>query len=178
MKWIEFKCDGVTYDLSHLHPLEWHYTAKAGEKRPERTYKFHVVFSMHCFTRAPSNDKLIEEKLWYQGPKEKRIFCFDRHDLSFQLPYIVKSMGERVVWHTHHGNYFTIELTTKDGERVEYEMYFDITRASRRGWLNLVVQTAYIRTDAYQSLQPSKRKIAFDVIAYNTQVKKKIRPPR
>ena len=71
---------------------------------------------------------------------------------------MIKSLGDRVCWHTHHGNYFTIELVTQEGEVIEYEVYFDVTRASRKGWLNLIVQTAYVRTEDYkcviQSIRP------------------------
>lgn len=176
MKWNEFTYDSEIYDLSHLHPFTWEYTAKAAKKRPERIYKFHVIFSMHCFTRDPLKDEQVAEDLWYEGPEERRVFCFDRHGFSAKLPNIIQNLGDRICWHTHHGNFFTIELADKSGQKVEYEIYFDVTRASRRGWLNLVVQSAYARTEDYQTKQPKKRKIRLDVIAYNTQAKKKIGP--
>jgi len=37
---------------------------------------------------------------------------------------------------------------------VEYEIYFDVTKASRKGWLNLILESAYERTDAYATTQP------------------------
>ena len=175
VKWRPFTHQDVTYDLSHLDPFEWRYTAKASGKRPERTYKFHVTFSMHCFTRNPKDGEQITTDSWYEGPKEKRVFCFDRYELSHQLPEIIKSTGNRVCWHTHHGNFFTVELTTKEGEEVEYEVYFDVTRATRRGWLHLIVQSAYVRTEEYKSTRPGKRKIRLDVIAYNRQQGKPIK---
>lgn len=178
MKWQPFTYQGTVYDLSHLDPFEWCYTAAAGEKRPERTYKFHVTFSMHCFSRTPKGGEQIASDMWYEGPKEKRVFCFDRHELSHQLPEIIRGLGERVCWHTHHGNFFTIELTTEGGFEVEYEVYFDVTRATRRGWLNLIVESAYVRTDEYESTQPKKRKIRLDVIAHKKQRGKPIRPGR
>lgn len=173
MKWNAFVYDGTQYDLSHLDSFEWAYFYEAGEKRPERTYKFHISFSMHCFTRKPKDNEEVDESLWYAGSKETRVFCFDRYELSSQLPEIVKSLGDRKCFQTNHGNFFTIELTTKSGEQVEYEVFFDVTRATRRGYLNLVVESAYIRTDDYQSIQPKKRKIRLDVIAYNTQLRKR-----
>jgi len=91
---------------------------------------------------------------------------------------MIKSLGDRVCWHTHHGNYFTIELVTQEGEVIEYEVYFDVTRASRKGWLNLIVQTAYVRTEDYKTTQPRKRRIRLDVVAYNTQLRKPIKRPR
>ena len=178
MKWNNFFHKEEVYELAHLHPFEWHFTAEAADKRPDRTYKFHVTFSMHCFTRDPLPNEEIDSNLWYQGPKENRLFCFYRHTLSYQLPDMIKSLGDRVCWHTHHGNYFTIELVTQEGEVIEYEVYFDVTRASRKGWLNLIVQTAYVRTEDYKTTQPRKRRIRLDVVAYNTQLRKPIKRPR
>jgi hypothetical protein len=178
VKWRQFTYQGASYDLSHLDPFEWQYTAKAGEKRPERTYKFHVTFSMHCFSRNPRDGEQVAADLWYFGPKENRVFCFDRHELSHRLPEIIRGLGDRVCWHTHHGNFFTIELTTEKGEEVEYEIYFDVTRATRRGWLNLIVESAYVRTEEYESTQPKKRKIRLEIIAYKRQQNKPIRPGR
>lgn len=181
MKWRPFTYQGRAYDLSHLDPFEWHYTAEAGEKRPERTYKFYVTFSMHCFSRKLKKGEVaasVPSGLWYKGPKEKRIFCFDRYELSSHLPEIIRGLGERVCWHTHHGNFFTIELTTQVGEEVEYEIYFDVTRATRRGWLHLIVDSAYVRTEEYESSQPRKRKIRLDVIAYKRQKNKPVSPGR
>ncbi len=178
MKWNPFEYQGQVYDLSHLHPFEWEYTAPSGDKHPERTYRFQVNFGMHCFSRDPLDGEQVDSTLFYQGPKERRVFCFDRHEWSRQLPDIIRSLGERTCWHTHHGNYFTIEFVTRSGDKVEYEVYFDVTRATRKGWLNLVVQTAYVRDERYATSQPRKRKIRLDVIAYNKQMGKKIRPGR
>jgi hypothetical protein len=179
MKWHDFNHQGTVYELSHLHPFEWHYTAEGVEgRRPERIYKFHVTFSMHCFSRDPLIGETIDCNLWYTGLKEKRLFCFDRHEYSKQLPDIIQSLGDRACWHSHHGNFFTIEVMTSKGEPVEYEVYFDVTRATRKGWLNLVIESAYVRTDDYKSTQPRKRKIRLDVIAYSRQQKKKLRPGR
>ena len=176
MKWNSFEYQGTTHDLSHLDPFEWHYTTEAGKNHPETTYKFHVTFSMHCFTRKPKDGEQIANDLWYQGPKEDRVFCFDRYELSQQLPGIIQDLGDRPCWHTHHGNYFTIEVITQGGQAVDYEVYFDVTRAARKGWLHLVVNSAYVRTAGYASTQPRKRKIRLRVIAHNTQKGKPINP--
>lgn len=106
------------------------------------------------------------------------MFCFERYALSAKLPAIVRSLGERPCWHTHNGSFFTIELTDKNGEVFEYEIYFDVNRSSRKGWLNLVIKSAYVRTQAYASKQPRKRKIRLSVIAFKRQNKKPIKPGR
>nr|VFJ69503.1 MAG: hypothetical protein BECKDK2373B_GA0170837_12463 [Candidatus Kentron sp. DK] len=178
MKWLPFTYQSRDYDLSHLDSFHWYYTAKARGKRPEHTYRFQVKFSMHCFTRDPLEGEKVSEELWYQGPDEKRMFCFDRYQLSRQLPEIIRSLGERNCYRTPHNNFFTIELTDREGNRVEYEIYFDVTRTSRKGWLNLVVQSAYVRTENYASTQPEKLKIGLDVIAHTRLTRKEIRHRR
>nr|VFK11665.1 MAG: hypothetical protein BECKLPF1236B_GA0070989_10235 [Candidatus Kentron sp. LPFa] len=170
------------YHLSHLNSFDWRYTAKASGKRPERAYKFRVTFSMHCFARKPLPGEQIAKEMWYRGPRERRAFCFERYRLSHRLPTIIRSLGERTCYRTAHGNFLTVELTDEEGERIEYEIYFDVTRASRRGWLNLTVQSAYRRTrdDEVRRLGKRKirRKIHLDVIAYNRQLNTMIRPKR
>jgi len=49
--------------------------------------------------------------------------------LSKRLPEIVRSLGERNCYHTHHGNFFTIELIDPEGNRQDYEVYFKVSRA-------------------------------------------------
>lgn len=175
MKWLSFIHHGNRYHLSHLYPFDWHYTTRASGKRPACVYKFQVKFSMHCFTRGPMKDEEAPEEFWYEGPDERRIFCFERYALSFQLPAIIRSMGDRNCYHTPNGNFFTIELTTREGKRVEYEVYFNVSRSSRKGWLNLYVESAYART---RGIQPKKRKIGLDVIAHSKQTGRKIRTYR
>ena len=161
------------YDLSHLDPFEWVYTAPKSKKRPERTYKLKVIFSLHTFTRGLRNESCRD--LRYRDDRECRIFDFLRYELSKQLKGIVCTLGDRRCYHTHHGNFFTIELVGQ-GEKLDYEIYFKVSRSSTKGWLNLYVQSAYVRGSEYQSSQPRKRKIGFQVIAYNVQNKKAINP--
>ena len=133
---------------------------------------------MHCFTRGSLIDEKVSEGLWYEGPREKRVFCFDRYELSRQLPAIIRSLGDRNCYHTSHGNFFTVELITEEGKRIEYEVYFDVIRAGRKGWLNLIVNSAYERTKDNETARLRKRKIHLDVIAYNRQSGKGVHPGR
>lgn len=56
MKWQPFTYQGQEYDLSHVHPFDWEYTAPATDKRPERTYKLMVQFSMGVFAQTDKSD--------------------------------------------------------------------------------------------------------------------------
>ena len=145
MEHTNFEHRGSIYDLSHLDSFDWEYTATATSKRPERTYKIQVIFSIHTFTKGLPKTEEPEQDLIYETPREKRLFCFIRYELSKKLKDIIYQLGERKCFHTHHGNFFTIELLDENGERQDYEIYFQASRASEKGWLNLYVQSAYVR---------------------------------
>ena len=90
MKWNPFHHQGQTYDLSHVHPFDWEYTAPATDKRPERTYKLMVQFSMHTFTRGIELGEAVDPAITYRDDREERAFDFLRYALSIQLPGIIR----------------------------------------------------------------------------------------
>ncbi|MBS9438785.1 hypothetical protein EAE91_17040 [Photorhabdus noenieputensis] len=94
--------------------------------------------------------------------------------MSFCLPDIVKTISSRICYKTGKGNFFTIELTNDNGETVDYEIYFKVSRESR-GKLRLFVESAYVRDNDHGTIQPQKKKINFFVIAHNIQVRKFIK---
>lgn len=175
MKWQSFVYNDKEYDLSHLHPFEWVCKQAANKDKPEREYHFDVVFSLHCFTKSHGNDEpAAAASLCYSDTRETRQFCFYRYELSKKLPDIIKSLHERKCLHTGHGNYFTIELVDENNEKRHYEVYFTVTRSSKKGRMTLYVNSAYARDEAH-GRSPIRRPIRFYVIAYNTQIGKKIK---
>lgn len=173
MKWYPFEYEGRLYSVSHLDPFEWSYTTK--DEKPRKTYKFYVLFSMHCFTRNPIKGEQPSKELLYRSRKEERVFCFERYHLSMRLPEIIRNLNERQCYHTNHECFFTIEILSKENGLLEYEIYFDVSRAEKRGYLRLFVKSAYVRSEEYKASRPKKRKIHFDVISYNKQNKKPIK---
>ena len=138
-----------------------------------------VQFSMHTFTRGIELGEIVDPAIIFPDDKEERAFDFLRYTLSSQLPGIIQGLGERACYHTHHGTFFTIEAATPDGVANEYEVYFKLSRAERKGgWLNLYVQSAYVRDTSHGTTQPKKRKIGFQVIAYNILHGKEIKAGR
>ena len=179
MKWSFFIYEGQTYDLSHVHPFEWVYVLPAKGDKPERHYPFCIEFSMHTFTRGIKAGEAFDRALIYQDSREKRIFDFGRYELSKQLPDIVQTLGKRKCHHTHHGNFFTVELTGESKQNRSYEVYFAVSRSgSRGGGLNLYVQSAYLRDSGHGSRPTRKPSIRFHVIAHNTLHKKPIKAPK
>nr|VFJ69067.1 MAG: hypothetical protein BECKDK2373B_GA0170837_12322 [Candidatus Kentron sp. DK] len=171
MKWRPFTYRGTTYDLSHLDPFQWRYTTTTNEKRPGCAYTFQVTFNMHCFTREPLSGERASKDLWYKGPKEKRIFCFERYELSHRLPAIIRGLQDRECYCIPHSNFFVIDpFYGAGGRSMEYEVYFRVPRANgagrEKGRLRLIVQSAYRRTRDYETTQPKKILIALDEIAH------------
>ncbi len=119
----------------------------------------------------------MDSALHYSDSRETRIFCFDRYALSFNLPKIAKSVDKRPCFHTGRGNFFVIELVSGSGEKREYEVYFQVSRA-RGGLLRLFVESAYVRDEDHDSSQPKRKKIGFFVIAHNRQANKLIKTPQ
>jgi hypothetical protein len=84
------------------------------------------------------------------------------------------SKGERSL----QDNFFTVELIDAAGERVEYTVYFKLSRAPGKGRLNLYVQSAYVQDDTPQERPRPRKPIRFSVVAYNVAVGKVIRVPK
>lgn len=119
----------------------------------------------------------VDSALHYEDSREKRIFCFDRYNLSGKLPDIAKSLSNRPCFHAGRDNFFVTELVDVNGGRKEsYEVYFKVLRENR-GLLGLFVQTAYIRDKHHGPAQSRRKKINFFVIAHNIRVGKKIKAP-
>jgi hypothetical protein len=146
----------------------------SNKEKPEKKYIFDVCFSLHCFTYKIKDDS--ETTLFYKDSRETRVFCFERYELSKKLPQIIQDIFERNCYHTGHSNYFVAELLDMKGKKIEYQVYFSISKSTeKKGRLTLYVQSAYPNTK-----NPSvkkKKPIRFRVLAHNVLMGKKIKPP-
>jgi hypothetical protein len=75
-------------------------------------------------------------------------------------------------------NFFTVELIDAQGARVEYTVYFKLSRAPSKARLNLYVQSAYVQDDVPQRRPRPRKPIRFSVIAYNVAAGKAIKVPK
>jgi len=115
----------------------------------------------------------------YSDNRETRIFDFQRYELSKRLPVILDTLGQRKCYHTGKGNFFSIDLINEDGTVTEYDIFFVASRSSRKGRLNLFVQSAYVRDPQHGSNRPQKKPIGLYVILFNVFHGKPIKiPPR
>lgn len=175
MKWKPFEIDDVVYCLDHLHTQRKIFAQTAKGDKPAVQYVVDVIFGLHCFTRGIKTDEVIDDQLLYSDSRESRVFDFQRYELSKQLPAIVETLVARKCSHTGKGNFFTIELLTDDQVIIQYEIFFEVSRSTQRGVLNLFVQSAYVRDDRHLSNTPKKKPISFLVILHNVQNNKPIR---
>lgn len=168
MKWCAFRYGSEEYDLCHLHPATITYVQEAKRDKPARCYTVDVIFSLHCFTRGIKDGECPDPALCYSDDRETRVFDFQRYELSHQLPVIVNDLCKRKVYHSGKGNFFTIEIVDQQtGARLEYEIYFAASRSSRKGRINLFVQSAYVRDPEHLSNRPKLKPIGFPIILFN-----------
>jgi hypothetical protein len=176
--WKPFEFRGLVYDLAHLHPRSVVYRQEASEGKPERGYRVDVIFSMHCFTRRLKDGETPDAALLYRDSRECRVFDFRRYELSKRLPAIIEELHRRKCYHSGKGNFFVVEIITEDGEREDYEIFFAASRSSRKGVVNLYVQSAYVRDAEHAGDRPKRKPIGFTVVLFNTLSNKPIRIPK
>ncbi len=176
--WQPFQHQGTAYDLSHLHPKPMVYRQAATGGKPEREYRVDVIFSLHCFTRGIKDGETPEAGLLYRDSRECRIFDFRSYALSKHLPGIIEGLPQRKCHHSGKSNFFVVEIVTEEGEKVDYEVFFEASRSSKKGVVNLYVQSAYVRDAAHAGNQPKRKPIGFAVILHNTLANKPIKIPQ
>jgi hypothetical protein len=178
MKWRAAGIGGRCYDLSHLHPFSFDFVVPARDGKPEQRYGIDVIFSLHCFSRGIRQGEVYVADLAYADSREVRLFDEQRYTHSLQLPGIIRSIGERRCFHTGYDNFFTVELIDAKGERVEYTVYFKLSRAPGKGRLNLYVQSAYVQDEIPRTRPRPRKPIRFSVIAHNVALGKVIKVPK
>lgn len=179
IEWKPFVHEGITYDLSHLHPFVHTFEQPAKGGQPARAYQVQVIFSLHCFTHEADGSEDVTGPLGYADSRETRIFDFARYEQSKLLRDIVAALPTSPCFHTNHGNFFTVKsLNPATGQEETYEVYFTASRSSSKAApLNLFVQSAYVR-DRLHVNKPARKKIGVFVILHNTLNGRPIKVPK
>ncbi len=83
----------------------------------------------------------------YADARHVRVFDFRRYELSKMLPKIVEGLPKRKcrTGDRNKGNFFTVEVVEDGGKNFDYDVFFMVSKASEKGYLNLFIQSAYIR---------------------------------
>lgn len=153
------------------------YVKPAKGDLPERAFKVNVRYSLHCFTHELKADEQLVEDLFIRHDGECRVFDFDRWNLSLHLPGIIERLMHEKCFHTGYRNFLTVKLLNHKSV-VKYEIYFEVSRASHKGHLNLFVQSAYVRDNADQMKRRHNPPIQFAFILYNTLNNVQIKMPK
>ncbi|NGZ94397.1 heat-shock protein [Vibrio aestuarianus subsp. cardii] len=144
--WQPFKLDGKTYDLSHLDAHIVEYTQPKTKKNPERTYKFYITYSFHCFAKDdPTLTAQDRARLEYKTKTETRPFCFKRYELSKKLPDIIKNLHNSYVFHGGYESFATCDIQ-QDGTDIQYFVSFVAYREMTK--LRLHIKSAYPLNEA------------------------------
>ncbi len=143
---------------------------------PERQYRTWIKFSHHCFTEdiKPEDDSV----LIYPSQTDVRTFNFRRWELSKHLPDIIKNLMSRHISHTEHQNFLTIEIIDQNNQQFEYNIFFEVRRATNDKRLHLVISSAFPRDEDRISSRPKPNKVRFSTILFNVQHNKPIKPKR
>ena len=174
MSWKPFDNEGEPLDLGHLNDFEYSLVIPPKDGKPKQTYRLNVIFSLHCFTRAPKRDEQIPPHLAYSDHRETRIFDHDRYDLSFQLPAVIRELAERKCYHDRYGNFYVIELIDENGVTRYYSIYFTLSKAGRKRGLNLYVSSAHARDRL--PYEKNTKPIRFRVLVYNVWHRRPVKP--
>lgn len=178
--WTDHIQDGVTYSLSHIHPVFIDYAIPAiavTARKPGRaakTVKVRIVYSHHCFTRAVEKVERADPAHHYTCTRrnEVRVFCPVRWNESLALPSILA--GIRRCFFTRHHNYFVWRSPTASG-LVEYFVYFSVTR--RGSFVEIEIESAYPRADGDQVKKGAQKVSLTTLIVNAANGRKTHRPP-
>ncbi|GBF04531.1 conserved hypothetical protein [Deinococcus aerius] len=177
-KWPPFLYREQVYDLSHLDGFTCEYLKPAQDGKPAVTYRVFVHFGHHCFTekKKPGDDPALEYR--HVTNRDYRSFDTLRYELSRQLPALVRDLMGRKCFHTGHGNSFTIEVTSREGEQVEYEVYFKPYKEQGSRQLRLIVESAFPRDADRLENRPRTKPVKFEFLLYNTQMNRPVKVQR
>jgi hypothetical protein len=174
VQWNNFKHDGKTYDLSHLHPRSFRFERPAEGGRPAEIYTVDTVFTSQCFTRDPKKAETYDASLIYPDPYEVRIFDPRRYEMSKHLATIIQALPMARPRHNGgRGKFFSVEMITESGDTVEYDIFFKVKKGEKG--LEMIIETAFIRDPDYDSARPDGKPIRFWIILHHTLHNIKIR---
>jgi hypothetical protein len=72
--------------------MKWVLTQAAAQGKPERTYRFNVIFSLHTFAQECEDHH--DPELFYSDARETRSFFFHRYESSFQLQDVIFNLDK------------------------------------------------------------------------------------
>jgi len=143
---------GIAYDLAHLDPM----TFQTPSRKLGRDIATWCRFTTHTFSRSPEAGEAAD--LADEG-RRSRVFCPDRHRLSFHLPGAVAQLADpaRHVWETaaERNWLHRVEVEIVEaGAHTAYQVFFAVRKARRSEPFDveMTVESAY----AFDPVRPPK----------------------
>ncbi|TAK39148.1 MAG: hypothetical protein EPO30_06490 [Lysobacteraceae bacterium] len=156
--WADHTQEATTFSVRHLHPTFTDYcipAIAATKSKPGREaikVKLRISYSHHCFTRDLEGTPGADPDHYYncsKRPKEKRVFCPHRWNESHALPGILSGLNKCYFAPKTKKNKeenFFIWRNPSNPALGEYFVFFKL-KLHKNGFIDLVVQSAYPRTD-------------------------------
>lgn len=175
----QIEVDSHSYDLSHLEDARYHFTIPGNKTNDELKCELLVQYSSHCVSWGPKKNTAIdfsehgEDRCVIDDKGIHRCFCDKRYQLSKSLPDIFATFDTRSCLFTGFDNWMTIDIQDPSGQRIDYEIYFNLTRQSST-LLRVYVESAYTRDkeDINKRPKASRRK---DKVRAKVLMAKKLR---
>jgi len=148
--------EGIHYDLSHLRDARYNFVLKKSGRHTELRFMALVQCRSHCACRGPKvgedldfsaaggEPRIIDEK------GDDRVFDKTRWSLSHLISSIMATLLDRRCVLVSRSTWLTTEIVEVEGEHREYEIYFRVTKLSRR-LVRISVVSAYVRSPGYAS---------------------------
>jgi hypothetical protein len=154
---------GQTYDLGHLDPFTFRFTADG------LAYAVKVIFSCHCFTEGLQAHHTPQDHYTHDG--ETRAFCVERHGLSIMLPGLVQSLG--TVYHnTKWGNFFFWKNHQLQTATTPYLVFFNMAKStSGNADVLMNINSAHLKPNMTQFAAPVKFKTLVEAKAKGRKLK-------
>lgn len=174
--------------MSHLQDTRFQFTIAETSECPEIQASMLIQFGSHCVSIGPPMGKVFDfaklgsDSKIIDGRGIERCFCPDRHNLSKNLPDIIRSLPEgRKCYFTGQDNWLTVEVLGPGGVHQFYEVFFNVRRMSSNA-VRIYVESAYIRTEDRKNNQPrgfrKRDKIGSKNLLIKTLRREPIRRPR
>ena len=162
-RWPPHSIEGITYELSHLHPFRYPLLLPERPNQPAREVEIRVAFSAHTFTAGCSISE-VPDHHYSTGPRDLRKFCPTRYQLSKKLPDVARSLENRKCFFTDRNNYFVIELPEALPAGFEYWVFFDVRGVPDPDAVLLFIQSAYAGDASKTPRGRKAEKVGFRVL--------------
>ena len=165
MNWPKTTIQGVSYDLTHLHPFTFSVTPQV---QGAPAYRVRVTFGLHTFAREWRETDTPEHRV--VDGTDLRCFCVDRHRLSLKLPAMITGSGKA---HFSQQHAYLVFRNMPDCAGP-YVAFFTMQRANARG-----IDTVMSVVSAYEkpNLPARLPSIGFATLVAKTARGEKVKRP-